>query len=90
MKRIILATAIMTMLFSGIAYAQVHVNGYYRQNGTYVQPHQRTAPDYTPNNNYSTYPNVNPYTGQQGYKQPYNSYGGNNQYNGQYNNGNGY
>jgi hypothetical protein len=30
----------------------------------------RSAPDSSVNNNWSTYPNVNPYTGQQGTQQP--------------------
>jgi hypothetical protein len=46
--------------------ADTYVRGYFRSNGTYVQPHYRSAPDGNPYNNYSTYPNVNPYTGQQG------------------------
>src|SRR5206468_9728578 len=48
----------------------VSVRGYFRQEGTYVQPHMRSAPDSSFNNNWSTYPNVNPYTGQQGTRQP--------------------
>ena len=48
----------------------VHVNGYITGNGTYVQPHYRTAPDNTQYNNYSTVGNVNPYTGKAGYIQP--------------------
>ena len=48
----------------------VSVRGYFRQDGTYVQPHMRTAPDRTPFSNYSTSPNINPYTGQQGTKHP--------------------
>jgi hypothetical protein len=61
---------------SGAAFAQVHVRGYTRADGTYVAPYYRTAPDNTINNNYSTYPNVNPYTGQQGTvaPNPYQSY----------------
>lgn len=46
------------------------VNGYARSNGTYVEPYHRTAPDSNPYNNYSTQGNVNPYTGQMGYKNP--------------------
>lgn len=53
---------------SGLSAADVHVRGYTRSDGTYVQPHYRTAPDSTKSNNYSTYPNVNPYTGQTGTK----------------------
>ncbi|QLB63476.1 hypothetical protein [Paraburkholderia caribensis] len=46
------------------------VSGYTRSNGTYVEPYHRTAPDSNPYNNYSTRGNVNPYTGQPGYKTP--------------------
>lgn len=42
--------------------AQVKVNGYYRSNGTYVQPHYRSSPDGNPYNNYSFPGNINPYT----------------------------
>lgn len=45
------------------AFAQVHVRGYTRSNGTYVQPHMRSAPDGNAANNWSTRGNVNPYTG---------------------------
>lgn len=41
----------------------VYVKGYYRKNGTYVQPHYRSAPDGIPYNNYSYPGNYNPYTG---------------------------
>jgi hypothetical protein len=50
------------------AKAAVHVRGYYRSNGTYVQPHYRSNPDGNFRNNWSTYPNVNPYTGAVGTK----------------------
>jgi hypothetical protein len=49
----------------------VHVDGHTRQNGTYVQPHMRTAPDSSLQNNYSSQGNTNPYTGQQGTVNPY-------------------
>lgn len=48
------------------AQSQVWVNGYTRSNGTYVEGHYRTAPDYTINNNWSTVGNVNPHTGKVG------------------------
>jgi len=51
-----------------------YVNGYYKQNGTYVQGYYRTTQNSTINDNYSTYPNVNPYTGTQGTIQPTYSY----------------
>ncbi len=48
----------------GLALAQVRVDGYYRRDGTYVQPHVRTVPDGNPYNNYSFPGNYNPNTGQ--------------------------
>ena len=47
------------------------VNGYYRKDGTYVEPHRRTNPDNNVNNNWSTQGNVNPYTGKSGTVDPY-------------------
>lgn len=43
--------------------ADVYVRGHYRSNGTYVRSHYRSNPDGNFYNNWSTYPNVNPYTG---------------------------
>lgn len=48
----------------------VNVRGYYRQNGTYVAPSHRSAPDRNPNNNYSSQGHMNPYTGAVG-TEPY-------------------
>ena len=48
------------------ANADVYVRGYYRSNGTYVAPHYRSDPDGNFWNNWSTYPNINPYTGRIG------------------------
>jgi hypothetical protein len=53
----------------------VHVNGYYRQNGTYVEPYNRTSPNNTTIDNYSTAGNMNPYTGQSGQKSQWKSLG---------------
>jgi hypothetical protein len=44
----------------------VHVDSYIKSNGTVVNSYYRTAPDNTKSNNWSTYPNVNPYTGKTG------------------------
>ncbi|MFA6463399.1 MAG: hypothetical protein WCV55_00135 [Candidatus Paceibacterota bacterium] len=52
----------MLFLFPVFASA-VHVNGYYRSNGTYVNSYERTAPDGNPYNNYSYPGNYNPNTG---------------------------
>jgi hypothetical protein len=46
----------------------VSVRGYHRKDGTYVRPHMRSAPDGRFENNWSTYGNVNPYTGKLGTK----------------------
>ncbi|MEM3484058.1 MAG: hypothetical protein QXI12_00365 [Candidatus Methanomethyliaceae archaeon] len=44
----------------------VYVGGHLRLNGTYVAPHYRSRPDGNFWNNWSTWPNVNPYTGKIG------------------------
>lgn len=48
--------------------ATVNVSGYFRKDGTYVDPHKRTSPDGRVDNNWSTDGNVNPYTGKVGRK----------------------
>jgi hypothetical protein len=50
--------------------ADEFVKGYTRKDGTFVQPHVRSSPDNSYNNNWSVQPNVNPYTGQSGTRQP--------------------
>ena len=52
------------------ASAQVHVRGYTKKDGTYVAPHERSSPNSTTLDNYSTKGNVNPYTGEPGTKDP--------------------
>lgn len=46
-------------------------NGYFRQDGTYVQPHYQTNPNGNPYDNWSTRGNTNPFTGQPGTHNPY-------------------
>jgi hypothetical protein len=41
--------------------------------GTYVPGHYRTAPNSTNRDNFSTKPNINPYTGEPGWIKPDNS-----------------
>ncbi len=48
-----------------------YVHGYSKKDGTYVEPYHRTTRDATKNNNYSTYPNYNPWNGETG-KRHYN------------------
>jgi hypothetical protein len=63
MKQIMLAIA---LLASAPAFAgDVSVDGYTRQNGTYVAPYHRSSPDSNPYNNYGAV--GNPYTGATGH-----------------------
>ena len=62
---LILAVSVIFMT-SATAFADVSVRGYFRSNGTYVQPHYRSNPDGNFYNNWSTSGNVNPYTGKAG------------------------
>jgi len=70
MKKMILA-AFLAASFPALA--DTYVQGHMRKDGTYVQPHYRTDPNSTRLDNYSTRGNVNPYTGQAGTKDPYDS-----------------
>jgi hypothetical protein len=47
---------------------EVYVQGYMRKNGTYVQAYRRTKADKTQANNWSSFGNINPYTGKRGNK----------------------
>ena len=47
-----------------------HVNGYVRKDGTYVKGYNRTNPNNTNRDNYSTQGNTNPWTGEPGYILP--------------------
>ena len=58
------------MCLSSLAIADVQVKGYFRSNGTYVQPHYRSSPNSTGLDNFSTKGNVNPYTGKEGTVNP--------------------
>ncbi|MBF0311548.1 MAG: hypothetical protein HQL56_18710 [Magnetococcales bacterium] len=77
MKRVLFLAALFT---AGTAFAwgdDVYVNGHFRQDGSYVQPHVRSAPNNSMFDNYSTQGNTNPYTGQSGRLSPYgSSFGG--------------
>jgi hypothetical protein len=67
-KIVLLSGIILLPLFM---FSQVRVRGYFRKNGTYVQPHTRSNPDGRTYNNWSSKGNVNPYTGKEGTKDPY-------------------
>ncbi len=53
----------MAGLFPLLSIFAVHVNGYYRANGTYVNSYERTSPNSTATDNYSYPGNYNPNTG---------------------------
>ena len=61
-----LLVSIFIALASCSALADNYVQGYFKSDGTYVPGYFRSSQDNTNTNNYSTQPNVNPYTGTQG------------------------
>lgn len=69
MKKLILLAALAAAM--PLAAKTTTVKGYIKSDGTYVAPHIRTTPNGTKLDNYSTQPNINPYTGQQGTVDPY-------------------
>lgn len=76
MKKFAVITGLLisTVVAAGPAEADQYVRGYYRSNGTYVQPHYRSSPNGNAFDNWSTRGNVNPYTGTRGTRDPYSSY----------------
>ena len=73
MKKLLMSITILFVATFSFAQGHTYVHGYTRSNGTYVQPHYRTSPNNTRNDNWSTIGNVNPYTGVEGTK-PMDSY----------------
>jgi hypothetical protein len=53
---------------TSLLFADEYVNGYYRDDGTYVRGYYKSSPNSTNYDNYSTYGNTNPYTGSTGTK----------------------
>jgi hypothetical protein len=71
MGKVILAAAAVAVLAMPAAGRGVHVGGHVTRSGTYVAPHMRTEPNRTKFDNYSSKPNVNPYTGKAGTVDPF-------------------
>lgn len=72
MRKCLLGVTVGLLVASGAwAGGSTHVQGYYRQDGTYVAPHYRTTPDASRSNNWSSQGMVNPHTGQRGTVNPY-------------------
>jgi opacity protein-like surface antigen len=69
MKKLLVAI-LLAALAAGVLSADQWVSGYYRSNGTYVSGYYRSDPDNSFWNNYSSWGNTNPYTGERGYKLP--------------------
>jgi hypothetical protein len=69
-KIIVLGTLI---LLTVLADADQYVNGYTKNNGTYVEGYNRSSPNSTRIDNYSSKGNSNPYTGEKGNNDPYKS-----------------
>src|SRR5690606_20832015 len=73
MKRIVLVSLAIASVFCLVPQAtsaDVWVDGYYRSDGTWVNGHYRSDPNGYFWDNYSSYGNINPYTGERGYKWP--------------------
>jgi hypothetical protein len=70
MRRLIVALLVTVLPSVGglPAISRTHVRGHYKSNGTYVAPHYRSSPNHTQTDNYSTYGNINPFTGFYGTK----------------------
>src|SRR5262249_15701056 len=65
-KNAILALVLLTSVITASAQGYHYVRPYYNHNGTFVSGHYQTNPDGNIYNNWRTYPNINPFTGQQG------------------------
>lgn len=71
MKKTIFISILLVLFAASSVCAQVWVDPYNRRDGSYVPGHYRSQQDNTPLNNWSTRGNVNPYTGEKGYTDPY-------------------
>ena len=72
MKINLIAALLLThLLFTPtLAFSGSHgVKGYIKKDGTYVAPHRQTNPNKTQRDNWSSKPNVNPYSGKEGSKE---------------------
>ncbi len=68
------------MLVSTTVFADDLIRGHWKDTDrdgikdTWVDPYYRTTPNSNIFDNYSTKPNINPYTGKKGYVDPYKDY----------------
>jgi hypothetical protein len=66
--QVLLALAMLLPMASQSAGSHA-VKGYIKKDGTYVAPHRQTNSNTTQKDNWSSKPNVNPYTGKKGTKE---------------------
>ena len=68
LKKTVACLALLAASFAIVApaSADVYVPGYFRSSGAYVPSHYRSSADGYFYNNWSTKPNINPYTGSMG------------------------
>jgi len=64
-RAILIGIALLFAVGTALA-ADQSVNGYYRKDGTYVQPYDRSAPNNPLYDNYSSKGTRNPWTGERG------------------------
>lgn len=70
--KLVISLAIAAMLATpAIANGSHPRRGYVRSDGTFVAPSRATNPNRTKTDNYSSLPNVNPYSGKAGKVDPY-------------------
>ena len=66
----VFALSFSTTVFATSSGGTHSVKGHTTKNGTYIAPHQQTNPNGTQRDNWSSKPNVNPYTGKAGTVEP--------------------
>lgn len=71
MNKLLLIAMFICLSISPASARNTQVKPYSRSNGSFVMPHNRTAPDNKVFNNYSAKGNINPYTGKMGTVDPY-------------------
>jgi len=69
MKKITSLLLVLLLPFAALSAGAHSVKGYIKKDGTYVAPHRQTNSNSTQKDNWSSTPNVNPYTGKKGTKE---------------------
>ena len=71
MKLALCSVIALVICSTGADAADVQARGYTTKRGTYVMPSMRTSRNRSRTDNWSSRPNVNPYTGRTGSMNPY-------------------